>query len=258
MYHELTKIPARFILGPAAIILLIAVGLWATETAPAIRPPPQQPATRPAVVRSAPQPATKPAPVAKPAQPATATSAPAPVAIGPVELPAQPAPAGLESGHVVRSVYSGSPGNWTLVGAGLESSPVSSRSNALPADLAALAPSNTGRRTTWSGWFRVSTSGNFTFYLSATGGAAAVNLIIDGQPSPTASIDRKCNPFDGCPKDPTNGLGGADLAAGWHNFQVSSTAPAGADAAVITLFARRPGAAMPAELIPSAAAGGAP
>ena len=212
-----------------------------------------------------PLPAAHPAAPARPATIARATSAPSTaVALGPVMLPAQPAPAGLHQGYAQRSIASspapatyGDQPIWTQLAATVEPSATGSWSTAIPAALRAIAPSSGLVQTQITAYVRVATAGAHTLILSVSGGPAKAALAIDGQAAPLAQIARACNAFSGCPQANTTGAGSVTLAAGLHVLTVSAQDAVGDPAATLDVYMRGPGAAMPTAIQPMAVPAGA-
>ena len=217
-----------------------------------------------------PLPAAHPAPArvvapVHPAPAARATSAPTPaVALGPVELPAQPAPAGLRQGYATRSVASspapevyGDQPQWAVLASSTEPSATGSWSTSIPASLRAIAPSSGLVQTQIIAYVRVATAGPHTLILSVSGGPAKASLTIDGQAAPLVQTTRACSAFTGCPQNPTTSAGSVTLAKGLHVLAVTAQDAVGDPAATLDVYMRGPGAAMPTAIQPMAVPAGA-
>ena len=229
------------------VILLVSAAGWIFS-----RPLPPLPATHPA-----------PAP-AHPATIARATSAPTPaVALGPVMLPAQPAPQGLRQGFAQRAIASsptpaayGDLPVWTALAATTEPSATGSWSTTIPAVLRAIAPSAGLMRTRLTAYVRVANAGAHVFILSVGGGPAKAALTVDGQAVPLAQIARACAAFTGCPQNPSTGAGSVNLAVGVHVVTITATTAVGDQAATLDVYERGPGSAMPTAIVPWAVPAG--
>jgi hypothetical protein len=182
-------------------------------------------------------------------------------------LPAQPAPAGLQSGRVLRelAVSPSVPGSvtWTRIATDAEVSSTSSWSTAIPRALRSIMSSSGLLRTRWTSWVQINRAGAHVLILSLSSGAARAAIMLDGQPQALVQVDRACNAWTAaCPPAPSNAAASAGLAAGWHEIEVTAVTQIGAEPAIVSLYARGPRASMPAALIPSApraaAVGGAP
>lgn len=219
----------------------------------------------------APLPAAKPAPApvaaparhapiapAHPAHTATAAApAPAPVALGPVMLPAQPAPAGVRQGYAQRAIASapipatyGDAPQWVALATTVESSPTGSWSTAVPQALGAIAPSSGLIQTTVTADVRIAHDGLHVLILSVAGGPAKASLTVDGQAAALASVTRTCSAFTGCPQDPTTAAGSVTLAKGLHVVSLTAQDAVGDPAATLDIYMRGPGAAMPMAITP--------
>lgn len=240
--------------GVAAVVVLGIAGFAWVSHPPALAPEPQ-PAPKPAAVHTA------QAHTAAPAHPATiapATSAPAPtVALGPVMLPAQPAPAGVARGYAQRAIASspapavyGDRPQWTPLATAAEPAPTGSWSTAVPAALRAIGPSTGLVQTQITAYIRVQQAGAHTLVLSANSGPVRASLTIDGQAQPLAIIARTCSAFTGCPATPTTSAGSVALAAGLHQILVTAQTAVGDAPAVLDVYARGPGASMPVAITP--------
>lgn len=217
-------------------------------------------------------PAAKPVPAhvapVHPAHPATAArsataAAPVAVALGPVELPAQPAPAGLRQGVALRAIASsptpavyGDQPVWTQLATATEPSATGSWSTAIPASLRAIAPSSGLIQTVITSYIRIATAGQHVLILSVSGGPAKASLTIDGQAAPLASVARTCSAFGGCPQNPTTSAGSVTLAVGLHVLTLTAQTSVGDQAATMDAYMRGPGAAMPVAIVPWASPAG--
>ncbi len=217
-------------------------------------------------------PAAKPVPThAAPAHPATVahtatTTAPAPVAaaLGPVELPAQPAPSGLRQGYAVRAIASsplpaayGDRPQWTALATAAEPSPTGSWSTAVPQALRSIAPSAGLVQTTLTAYVRAANAGAHVLILSVSGGPAKAELTVDGQAAPLAQIARACSAFGGCPQANTTSAGSVTLAQGLHVLTLTATTAVGDQAATLDVYERGPSAAMPTAITPWSVPAGA-
>ena len=226
------------------------------------------PAAKPLPTHVAP---VHPAPTA-PAHPATVahatTTAPAPVAaaLGPVEveLPAQPAPAGLRQGFALRAIATspapaayGDQPIWTPLAATTEPAQTGSWSTAIPAALRAIGPSAGLVQTQLTAYVRIATAGPHVLILSVSGGPAKAALTVDGQAAPLAQITRTCSAFTGCPQNPSTAAGSVNLAVGVHVVTVTAQTAAGDPPATMDVYVRGPGAAMPVAIAPWAVPAGA-
>ena len=237
--------------GLAALVVFCVAIVSAFLSSPA---PPTLPATHPAPAHVAP---IRPA-AATPTRPATTAPATTPaVALGPVELPAQLAPAGLRQGYAVRAVASsplpavyGDKPQWTALASETEPSATGSWSTALPAALRAIAPSAGLVRTRLMAYVRVQHQGAHTLILSVSGGPAKVSLTVDGQAAPLVQIARACSAFTGCPQADTTGAGSVTLAKGLHVLTLTAQDAVGDPAATLDVYQRGPSASMPVAVTP--------
>lgn len=264
--HKLPEHLERYVALAVATIGAIALALGAAHfIQPHALPAPVAPTgTRhPALTAVSPVPTAAPAATTAPA---SSTEAPA---VGPVLLPAQPAPAGLQPGRVIRSIAAAAAvtgaaqPDWTALATAGERSTTSSWSTASPRRMAAIAPSTGLLRTRLTGWIQFAHSGTHMLILAVADGPARAALTLDGQPQALEQVDRPCNAWTAaCPLAPTNAAASIGLATGWHEIEVTAVTDVGAHPAIISLYARGPLASMPAALIPSApraaAIGGAP
>lgn len=243
----------------AGAILIVSAAGWIFS-----RPLPQLPATHPAPAHVA---QTHAAPT-HPASIAHATTAvvPTPAALGPVELPAQPAPAGLRQGYALRAIASsptpavyGDTPQWTPLATAAEPAPIGSWSTAVPAALRAIAPSAGLVQTRLTAYVHVQNSGAHVFILSVSGGPAKAALTIDGQAAPLAAVTRTCGVFTGCSQNATTSAGSATLAKGLHVLVLTAQTAVGDQAATLDVYERGPTAAMPTAIqpwgVPAGAAG---
>ena len=243
-------------IAAGGVLLMAAIGwVFSSHQVPL-------PAAHPAPAHAAPA-----APAhAAPTHPATAPAPTAPVAFGPVMLPAQPAPHGLRQGYAVRAIASspapatyGDQPVWTQLATAAEPAPTGSWSTAFPAALRAISPSSGLVQTTITAYVHMQNSGAHVFILSVSGGPAKTSLTIDGQAAPLASVARTCSAFGGCPQNPTTSAGSVNLAGGLHTLTVTTQTSVGDQAATMDVYQRGPTAAMPAAIqpwaVPVAAAG---
>lgn len=201
------------------------------------------PTPAPTVVRAA--------TLAKPGVPAGAATLALPA--GPILLPAQQVPAGLESSRAQVSLASSPSAQapWTRLGLAVIASPTASFQTVTPAALSAVAPSSGLMRLRWRGWIEAKRAGTYVLAARIDGGPAdALTLHIDGIASPVLQMHRSCGLWGQCPPAPTTGAGSVALAAGWHEVEATATADVGSKADV-TLYVRGPGSATPRVLVPS-------
>ena len=236
----------------AAGVLLVAAFGWVFS----LPLPPPLPVAKPARVALARPAPEHPAPVARAATVATSTPAVA-VALGPVELPAQPVPQGLRQGYAQRGIASspapatyGDLPVWTALASSVEPSATGSWGTEIPAALRAIAPSSGLVQTTITADVRIAHVGPHVLILSVAGGPAKVTLAVDGQASPLASVTRTCSAFTGCPQAPTTSAGSVALAAGMHVLTLTATTEVGDTASSLDVYSRGPGAAMPTAIVP--------
>lgn len=260
----------------ATAALIVSAGGWIfSRPLPSSIPsmPPSMPGAGPCRSCAALQRVPPHAAPAAPAQPAPArsatvahstTTAPTPaVALGPVMLPAQPAPAGLRRGFALRAIASsptpavyGDQPVWTALASETEAAATGSWSTAIPAALRSIAPSSGLVQTQLTASIRVATAGAHVLILSVSGGPAKAALTIDGQAIPLAQITRTCSAFTGCPQNPSTGAGSVMLAAGLHVLTLTATTAVGDEAATLDVYMRGPTAAMPVAIVPWAVPAG--
>lgn len=208
--------------------------------------------------RPAPAPALATLPKATAKAVATAPAAPAPASTmalpaGPIELPGQPAPAGLARGHAQIAMASAPApmAPWTRLGAAIVAAPTASFETVAPRSLAAVAPSSGMVRLRWRGWIDAQTAGGYTLAARIDGGpVSSLALRVDGVAAPVLSMQRDCGLWGQCPPAPTTGAGSIALAAGWHKVQATITTDVGSKAD-LTLYMRAPGSPVPVVLVPS-------
>ena len=180
---------------------------------------------------------------------------------GPITLPPQPAPAGLQSGHAQISLASApnQQAPWVDLGAAIVSAPTASLVTTAPRALAAIAPSAGLVRYRWRGWIQAPVAGSYTLAASINGAAADLALRVDGIASPVVSVSRNCGLWGACPATPTTGAGSVVLSAGWHEVVVTIKTDA-TSRADVTIYMRAPNEAAPTVLAPSwpTGQGGAP
>lgn len=246
--------------GVAAVGVLIAAAVgWGLS--PTFSPAPL-PAAKPVYVAVAPAHHAPTVPAR--ARSASATVAPMPtVALGPVELPAQPEPVGLRQGEALRSIASspapvdhGDQPDWTALAAIAEPSPTASWSTSIPKALRAIAPSSGLLQTQITAYLRIATAGPHVFILSGSSGPVRAILTLDGQAVPLAEITRVCGVFGGCPQASSTGAGGATLAVGLHVVTITAQTLVGAQAGTLNVYERGPAAAMPTAIVPWAVPAG--
>lgn len=178
---------------------------------------------------------------------------------GLVMLPAQPAPAGLARGLVSRELDGQNGGAWTKVGSDTEPAGLASFSGAVPGALAAFAPSSGQMRTRFMFWWPVTHPGAHVLVLRLDGDAAATATIaLDGAAEPTIQLHRDWADWGQHP--PATATAEVALAPGVHQVEIDLVTDSQHPAATVSLYARAPGADLPAGIVPFAmpAAGGAP
>lgn len=233
------------------LALSYAVGFFRHATSSATPAPERVAALPKATATTKPTQAGTPAPA-----PASTMALPA----GPITLPGQPAPAGLQTGHAQITLASAPTPQapWTTLGAAVVASPTASFQTVAPPALSAVAPSAGLVRLHWRGWIDAPTAGTYTIAARIDGGQVdSLALRFDGVASPVLTVQRSCGLWGECPTAPTTGAGSVALAAGWHEIEASVTTYAGAKADV-TLYSRAPGASTPEVLVPSWPKAGAP
>lgn len=244
-------------IAAVAVLLMAAIGTVFSSHQPPL--PAAKPASARAVVVSA-----HPAPTT-PAHSATTATAPMPaVALGPVELPAQPAPAGLRQGFALRAIASsplpatyGDQPQWTALATVAEPSATGSWSTGVPQALRSIAPSSGLIQTTITGYIRIAHDGPHVLILSVSGGPAKAELTIDGQAAQLASVVRTCSAFTGCPQNPSTSAGSVNLAVGLHVWTLTAQASVGDAPAMMDIYMRGPGDSMPVAVTPWAVSAGA-
>lgn len=242
--------PSHHLLKYAALILAIVLILaWLlglahhhTRTAP-VQPHP---------VAAAPVPHPAALAAAHPASAKTAAAAAA-LPVGPITLPAQPAPANLAARHAqigIASVPSDG-GQWVTVGAVAVSAPTASFTTKAPAALSAVAPSDGDEGITWRGWFQAPRAGTYTIAAQVAGAQMEpLTVTVDGIAPPIIKMQRTCGLFGTCPAAPTTAAGVVALAKGWHEITARGTVAAAAPCSV-TLYMRAPGSDAPTAIVPA-------
>ncbi len=203
-------------------------------------------------------------PAIPPATPAPATTtAPTAAALGPVMLPAQPAPANLVRGTSMRTLlwapdphdYTGRvPLDFGPLAIMSEPTPTASWSTLPGKELQSIAPTTDYIRDTWTFWVQIEHPGEHTLVLRLSNGPAKpATVTIDGSASPAITTTYECGAWSGCGPAAT-AMATVGLAAGWHQVTVEITEHATDGATTAELYMRSPTEDLPTAIVPFAVA----
>ena len=268
------SIPLPLRIGVAGFIALLLTLLLLGHGAPQYVNPPPPVAPRPAPsaasvpasqpVTAPPVPVTVPtAAVSMPLASAATAAAPAvALAIGPVMLPAQPAPANLVRGTTTRALdaapkpeqFTGKlPTDWATVASVIEQTPTASWSTAPGKTLQSVDPSSGYVRDTWTAWIHVAHDGAHTLVLRLSQGSAlTATVTTDNTASPAITASRNGAWSGSGPA--TTSIATVGLMTGWHSITVQVIQLATDEAATVDLYMRGPAASVPIAIVPSAPA----
>lgn len=203
-------------------------------------------------------------PAIPPATPAPATTtAPPSAVLGPVMLPAQPAPANLARGTSMRTLaaapqpvdYTGHPPtDWVSVATVNEPTPTASWSTSPGKTLQSVDPTSGYVRDTWTFWVQIEHAGPHTLVLRLSNGPAKpATVTIDGSASPAITTTYECGAWGGCGPAAT-AMATVGFAAGWHQVTVEITEHATDGATTAELYMRSPTEDLPTAIVPFAVA----